>query len=87
MNRQQIVEKVNNLMANEFEIPREQLTPEAHIVQDLKLDSLDAVDMLVYLEEQCGTKLNVERFKEVRTLGQIYDLIEQMQSELGKNNS
>jgi acyl carrier protein len=69
-----IVLKVNELMQEGFEIPTEKLLPTATVFEDLGLDSLDAVDMLVNLEDKFGIKVDVERLKTVRTLQDIYNL-------------
>jgi acyl carrier protein len=67
--------KVNALFIKGFEIPAEKLTPTASLYEDLGLDSLDAVDMLVHLEEQFHIKVDGERLMEVRTLQNVYDLV------------
>lgn len=74
----EIVEKVNALLQEGFEITPDQLTPEAHLFQDLKLDSLDAVDLMVHLEDSLGIKVEGEAFKEVRTLGDVYAMVEKL---------
>jgi len=75
MSNTEIVAKVNDLMHRGFEIPVEKLTPNATIFDELGLDSLDAVDMLVHLEENLGVKVNTEKLASVRTLQDIYDMV------------
>jgi acyl carrier protein len=75
MNRDEIVSKVNDLMHNGFEIPREKLVPTATLFEDLGMDSLDAIDMLVHLEEGFHIKVEGERIGKVRTLEDIYTLV------------
>lgn len=70
----EIIEQVNQLMMSGFEIPAEKLVPTATLVADLGLDSLDAVDMLVYIEETMGIKVEGERLASVKTLGDVYIL-------------
>ncbi len=71
----EIQAKVNALFIKGFEIPAEKLTPTASLYEDLALDSLDAVDMLVHLEEAFHIKVDGERLMEVRTLQNVYDLV------------
>lgn len=68
-----IIQAVNELMQSGFELPPEKLVAEANL-KELGLDSLDAVDMLVYIEEKMGVKIEGERLKSVRTLADVYDL-------------
>ena len=70
-----IINKVNDLMHQGFEIPREKLTPQATLFDELGLDSLDAVDMVVHLEENLGVKVEGERLQSVRTLQDVYSLV------------
>jgi len=77
MQRQEIIDIVNSTLIENFELKKEDLTPDALIGENLKLDSLDAVDMLVHLEDRLGKKYDVEKFKEVRNLNDIYNLVEE----------
>jgi acyl carrier protein len=75
MIREEIIGKINAVMSEGFEIPSEKLLPQAELKGDLGLDSLDAVDMLVMLEENMGTKVEGERLLQVKTLGDVYNLV------------
>ncbi len=76
MTDSEIIQAVNEVFIDSFEIPPGDIKPEAQIFGDLGLDSLDAVDMLVNLEDKIGVKVDVDRIKTVRTLQDIYDLVE-----------
>jgi acyl carrier protein len=71
---QDVIAQVNQLMMSGFELPAEKLVPTATLIEDLGLDSLDAVDMLVYIEETMGLKVEGERLASVKTLGDVYIL-------------
>jgi acyl carrier protein len=74
----EIQTKVNNLFVKGFEIPAEKITPTASLYDDLGLDSLDAVDMLVHLEEAFHIKVDGERLMDVRTIQNVYDLVKEV---------
>jgi acyl carrier protein len=76
MSNTEIIAKVNALMHQGFEIPMEKLTPSATLFEELGLDSLDAIDMLVHLEENLKIKVDAEKLTTVRTLQDIYNLVE-----------
>ena len=78
MESQDIVQRVNATLSEGFEIAPERLVPEAHLFQDLQLDSLDAVDLMVHLEDSLGLKVEGEAFKDVRTLGDVYAMVERL---------
>ncbi len=80
MTRDEVVNKVNSILHHQLEIPLARLVPEATLFDDLALDSLDAVDMLVHLEDHLKVKVNVEAFKNIRTVGDIYNLVSELVS-------
>mgnify|MGYP000276796171 CR=1 FL=1 len=61
----EITEQVNSLMHEVFEISKDKLHAEAKLFEDLSLDSLDAVDMMVHLEDKIGFKVDAEKFRKV----------------------
>jgi len=76
LQRSEVIEKVNKVLVDGFEIETQKLKPEAHLYHDLGIDSLDAVDMLVFLEEQTGMQVKGEWFRSVRRLDDIYNVME-----------
>ena len=69
---------VNDVLEEEFEIPRDKLVRDAALFSDLELDSLDIVDLIVALEKAFGIKIRTDAtqvFKDVRTLGDLYNAI------------
>ena len=82
MNDDAIAEIVNNALIEEFELNPERISPEAHIRDDLGLDSLDIVDMVIVLEKAFKFKLhNKEPLAKIRTLGDIYAFIAVLRDE------
>lgn len=76
MTDQEVVDIVNKALAEEFELDEEDMKPEAHLYQDLELDSLDAVDMVIVLENAFGCKLrDEEAIRSIRTLQDLYSFI------------
>ena len=81
-----LIKTVNDLMHSGFEIDPAKLVPEASLKDDLGLDSLDAVDMLVYIEEKMGVRIEGERLKSVKTLGDVYVLAAESEERLLTQN-
>lgn len=76
MTKQEIIDKVNTLLTEEFEIAPEVLTPEASLKNDLEIDSLDFVDIVVLIDREFGFKPKAEELKNVKTLSDFYNYIE-----------
>ena len=75
MTKDVIIEKINHLLIEEFEIEPELLTLEASLKQDLEIDSLDFVDIVVLIDREFGFKPTAEELKKVKTLNEFYDYI------------
>ena len=72
----EIIELIDTSLAEEFELNRAVLKPEALIFDDLELDSLDIVDMVVVLENAFQFKIRDEdALREIRTLGDIHNFV------------
>ena len=61
--------------ADEFEVDRTTITPEAPLLETLDLDSLDLVDVVVIVDKNFGVTLTGPDFKELKTFRDFYDLI------------
>jgi len=76
MTRENIVKTINGLLIEEFEIDEKLITPEAHLKNDLGLESLDFVDIAVIVQKEFGLTLKGEEMTSIRTLQNLYDYIE-----------
>jgi acyl carrier protein len=76
MNKQEIVEKINIFLVEEFEVDRDEIQPDANLKDTLGLDSLDYVDLVVSIDANFGIKLVEVDFVGVATFQNFYDLIE-----------
>ena len=82
MSEQEIIAAINEVFEEDFEIEREMLEPQANIFEDLELDSLDIVDLVVAMQKKFGVTIrDDERIREIRTLGDLYELIMLLRSE------
>jgi len=73
---QEVIELIDSSLAEEFELEREAMTPEANIYEDLGLDSLDTVDMVIVLEGAFKFKIREEEaVRGIRTLGDIHRFV------------
>jgi acyl carrier protein len=75
MTRENIVKTIDNLLIEEFEIEEIRITPNAHLKDDLGLESLDFVDIAVIVQKEFGLTLKGEEMTSIRTLQNLYDYI------------
>lgn len=75
MSNQEIIEKINGFLVDEFEADPTLITPEASLKETLDLDSLDFVDLVVVIENNFGFKAKGEDFVNIKTFQDFYDYI------------
>lgn len=68
MTEQELIEKIDTVLADEFEVDRTTITPEAPLLETLDLDSLDLVDVVVIVDKNFGVTLTGPDFKEPEDL-------------------
>ncbi len=66
--REKIFKTIAELLEELFEIPQEKVKMESRLLEDLDLDSIDAVDLIVRLQQFVGKRIKPEEFKTVRTI-------------------
>ncbi len=67
---------LSQILTSEFSIDPADIRPEADLVEDLDLDSIDAIDILARLREETGAELSADSLKNVRTVADFIGLIE-----------
>lgn len=81
MDRQGLFSDIAEYLATTFDVPRDLITPEADLVDKLNLDSIDAIDLMVRLQEITGRKVSPEEFKTVRTIDDVLNLAQRMHAQ------
>jgi acyl carrier protein len=76
MTEAEVIELIDSSLAEEFELDRADMTPEANLYEDLGLDSLDTVDMVIVLEGAFNFKIREEEaIRAIRTLDDIHRFV------------
>lgn len=72
-NRDNLYKEITSILSEMFEIPAEKIKGESKLYEDLDLDSIDAVDLVIRLQELTKKKFDPEAFKSIRTVDDIVD--------------
>jgi len=75
MTKEDILQKIQSILSEEFEIEKDAVVPEAKLYQDLELDSIDAVDLLVKMKRLIPGKIDPESFKKAVTVQDVVDIL------------
>ena len=83
MTDKEIIDIINDSMIREFEFSPDAMVPDAHLVNDLGMDSLDFVDLVVVLHNAFGVKLrNEPKVRQIETLGDLHELVMEKKREI-----
>jgi Acyl carrier protein len=75
MTKEEIFDKLKSILAKEFEIDEEKITPTAKLADDLDLDSIDSIDLIVKMKDFIPGKVDPAIFKTVKTMQDVVDAL------------
>ena len=77
MNKERLILRVREILAEEFEKDINDLTPDANVKATLELDSLSLVDMVALIEAEFKVKVTGTEVAQIKTFAELYDFIEE----------
>ncbi|HWA36715.1 MAG TPA: acyl carrier protein [Burkholderiales bacterium] len=78
MTEAEIFEHLKAVLTSTFEIDPARVTTDANLFADLDLDSIDAVDLAIKLQEFTGKRVKPQEFKSIRTVGDVVTTVRQL---------
>ena len=72
-----VFEKVRAIVARTLNVEADKITLETNLVEDLGADSLDAVDLIMNLEEEFGMEIDDDSAQQAKTIGDLVAYIEE----------
>ena len=78
MNKNEVFEKVKAVILNELDVDAEKVTLQAKLKDDLGADSIDAVQIIMALEDEFEIKLEDDNLDKISTVEDIVDFIVQV---------
>lgn len=77
----EIEKTIKDILVAEFECDPAALKPETNLFTELDLDSIDAVDLVVRLQQETKKKVNPEDFRQIRTLADVTKAVSKLVNE------
>jgi acyl carrier protein len=75
-----LFERVRDVVVAQLKVPAEEVKPEADLIDDLRADSLDIVDLTIAIEEafadEADFEISDEDAEKIRTIQDILDFLE-----------
>lgn len=75
MEQQEIIDRINSFMVEDFEVDASAIKPDADLKETLDLDSLDYIDLVVVIEQNFGFKVKPEDFQQMVTIQDFYNYV------------
>ena len=75
VSREDLLGHVRKAMTELFDLAPERIQLETKVVEDLELDSIDAIELAVHMEQLTGRRFDPERFREMRTIGDVVEIL------------
>ena len=75
MNEEEILIELKKVLIDEFEVDEAKITPEASFYEDLELDSLDAIDLIVTMNNVYNIDVDNKSMEEILTVQQLIDTV------------
>jgi acyl carrier protein len=72
---EELFDTIKEVLVAEFALEADTVKPESLLMEDLGLDSIDAVDLIVKLKPYISGRIGPELFKQVRTIRDVVDVI------------
>jgi acyl carrier protein len=70
-----VLDKVKEIIVDQLGVEEDEVTPQAHFIEDLGADSLDIVELVMALEEEFGLEIPDEEAEKISTVGDAVDYI------------
>ncbi len=80
MSEQNIEEKVSEIIVEQLGVNADQIKPEAKLIEDLGADSLDAVELVMAVEEEFEIEVPDEEAEKLAAVGDIIAYVEKVLS-------
>ncbi len=74
-----VLEKVKKILAEQFDVEEEKITPDTLISNDLGADSLDVVDLIMSIEDEFEVEVPDEEAENIKTVEDLVKYIENNQ--------
>lgn len=75
MEKEELIKKMIDILADEFEVEPEVIQPDANIKEAMHLDSLSLVDMVGLVNEEFGVEIKTPDLPTIKTFADLYDYV------------
>ena len=78
-----IEQEIKQALSRQFQRPIEEITSDTHLSNDLNADSLDLMEIVMWVEDHFKVSLVEADYEQALTVGAIRDLVNSKQNKVG----
>ncbi len=71
-----IFSRIKEMIVEELNVPEEKITMEARLAEDLGADSIDAVELIMNIEDEFSIQVSDEEAQNIKTVGDLVKYVE-----------
>ncbi|HBG32771.1 MAG TPA: acyl carrier protein [Acholeplasmataceae bacterium] len=71
-----IFERIKQMIIEELNVPEAKITMEARLAEDLGADSIDAVELIMNIEDEFSIQVSDEQAQNIKTVGDLVKYVE-----------
>ncbi len=75
MTEEEIFTKISDILADNFDVDKAQITKDTNFSSDLNADSIDLVEFILQLEDEFGSEISDEDAEKIKTVGDAVSYI------------
>ena len=72
-----VFDKIKDIIVDQLDVEAEKVTAETHLMKDLEADSLDAVEIIMAIEEEYDIEIPDEEAEKFQFVGDIVKYVEE----------
>ena len=71
-----VFEKIQDIIANQLDVAKDEIAMETNLVKDLGGDSLDAVEIIMAIEDEFGIEIPDDQAEQFKLVGNLVKYVE-----------
>lgn len=73
-----VLDRIKELIEEEMNIPADTVTLESKIAEDLGADSIDAIELIMGIEEEFDIEISDDEAMTIKTVGDLVNVIQKL---------
>lgn len=79
MSEEEIFNQIKDMIADNFDVDKDEITEDTNFMNDLDADSIDLVEFILQLEDEFGAEIPDDEAEKIKTIGDAVSYIKSHQ--------